>query len=522
MYTSQKARTRIAYLRRVSARRPGPSSRKARPGEPVVEGRLAGLVPPLEALREHGLARVVCRERRGESEPEQHVDSPPRRRGGPACRVGSRSTPSASGPARRNPSSRVVTSRAYSKDQGRTRTTVTQVAGAPRRLAAATSRIATGIMRTNARAGVEAGGEGRAGAAREEADPEASEGLRPDAGRQDSHGASPSPLGRVEEDDRALHRPEAGLGRSRSRAGATSDSAYQGDRAKARRHSAPASELPAKRRAWFTRPPRAPIARDATSAPKPSAATRSPSAAGPIRSTSRAKTGSICWYGKTSVFMRIVTTSTPRMVGWARTSRSPEAMLARTGSPPGVPGRERCRSRRRAPARAPEREPGEDGIAGARAEASEKEPAKERPDHLRALHRHALQRDDGRQALPTRDGEEHGPPRREIEHPGDTERRPRPRPGRRSRPGRAAKRRASVDAAATFRIWTAIITRTRGRRSASTPAKGPSSIMGAARQNAATPTIRGESVRARASQPRTRRSIQRAVLAQSPVSHRIR
>ena len=42
--------------------------------------------------------------------------------------------------------------------------------------------------------------------------------------------------------------------------------------------------------------------------------------------------------------------------------------------------------------------------------------------------------------------------------------------------------------------------------------------MGTARQNAATPTIRGESVRERASQPRTTTSIQRAVLLESPVS----
>ena len=46
--------------------------------------------------------------------------------------------------------------------------------------------------------------------------------------------------------------------------------------------------------------------------------------------------------------------------------------------------------------------------------------------------------------------------------------------------------------------------------------------MGTARQNAATPTISGESVRESASQPSTTRSIQRAVLLQRPVSQRSR
>jgi hypothetical protein len=47
-------------------------------------------------------------------------------------------------------------------------------------------------------------------------------------------------------------------------------------------------------------------------------------------------------------------------------------------------------------------------------------------------------------------------------------------------------------------------------------AEWPRAIMGTARQNAATPTISGES--ASASQPSTTTSIQRAVPAQSPVS----
>jgi hypothetical protein len=84
------------------------------------------------------------------------------------------------------------------------------------------------------------------------------------------------------------------------------------------------------------------------------------------------------------------------------------------------------------------------------------------------------------------------------------------------------KTSARTDAAATLRTCTAIITRTRGSRSARTPAKGPRSIIGAARQKAAAPTISGESVKASASQPRITRSIQRAVLAQSPASHRSR
>ena len=157
------------------------------------------------------------------------------------------------------------------------------------------------------------------------------------------------------------------------------------------------------------------------SAPRPSAATRSPSAAGPIRSTSRAKTGSICWYGKT----RRVHQDRDREHAQDRRVR---ADLAEPGGHAGQDGLAAGRAGQgdvpleavRA-GQGAERESGEDGVAGARAQAGEEDPAEERPDHLRALHGHALQRDDGRQTLPTRDGEEDGPARREVEDPGDAE-----------------------------------------------------------------------------------------------------
>ena len=55
-------------------------------------------------------------------------------------------------------------------------------------------------------------------------------------------------------------------------------------------------------------------------------------------------------------------------------------------------------------------------------------------------------------------------------------------------------------------------------RSASRPVKGPSSIIGAERANAATATMNGESVSWKASQPSRTRSIQRAPLTQRPES----
>ena len=59
-------------------------------------------------------------------------------------------------------------------------------------------------------------------------------------------------------------------------------------------------------------------------------------------------------------------------------------------------------------------------------------------------------------------------------------------------------------------------------RSATMPANGPSAIIGAERAKAASPTMNGDPVSWRASQPSTTRSIQRAVLTQRPETQRRR
>src|SRR5262249_47070560 len=70
--------------------------------------------------------------------------------------------------------------------------------------------------------------------------------------------------------------------------------------------------------------------------------------------------------------------------------------------------------------------------------------------------------------------------------------------------------------------WVNSSTRPRWIRSAMTPLNGPSTIMGAERAKAVSPTMNGEPVSSQASQPSTTRSIQRAVLRQRPESQRRR
>ena len=59
-------------------------------------------------------------------------------------------------------------------------------------------------------------------------------------------------------------------------------------------------------------------------------------------------------------------------------------------------------------------------------------------------------------------------------------------------------------------------TRPRGTRSAMIPPKGPTTIIGTERANAARPTMNGEPVSWSASHPSVTMSIQRAVLRRKP------
>jgi hypothetical protein len=85
---------------------------------------------------------------------------------------------------------------------------------------------------------------------------------------------------------------------------------------------------------------------------------------------------------------------------------------------------------------------------------------------------------------------------------------------------RVPKSAASATAAPSDITCATTRSRQRDSRSASTPPNGPSARRGTERQKAATPTISGEPVSSRASQPRARRSTQRAVLRKSPASQR--
>src|SRR4051794_30300529 len=71
-------------------------------------------------------------------------------------------------------------------------------------------------------------------------------------------------------------------------------------------------------------------------------------------------------------------------------------------------------------------------------------------------------------------------------------------------------------------VWTATSNRPLGTRSISRPVNRPSTIIGAKRQKAATPTMNGEPVSSSASQPSTRKSSQRPTLTQRPASQRRR
>ena len=84
----------------------------------------------------------------------------------------------------------------------------------------------------------------------------------------------------------------------------------------------------AKRRRCEMKPRWDAMASAPSSAPSPSAATSAPRNSGPPASTSRANTGSMCWYGKKSVFMRIVMSSTARTVGSSHAARKPAARVA--------------------------------------------------------------------------------------------------------------------------------------------------------------------------------------------------
>ena len=156
---------------------------------------------------------------------------------------------------------------------------------------------------------------------------------------------------------------------------------------------------------------------------------------------------------------------------------------------PGVPGSATRRAEAAGGDEGAEREDGEREVARGGSQPGEEEAAQERADHLGGLHRHGLERDRGGQALAARDDEQHGAARREVEHPGhaedDLDRDQGAEPGE----ARGEEEREGQRGRDVQRPAPRIMTRTRGSRSARTPAKGPRAIMGAARQNAATPTM---------------------------------
>ncbi len=75
---------------------------------------------------------------------------------------------------------------------------------------------------------------------------------------------------------------------------------------------------------------------------------------------------------------------------------------------------------------------------------------------------------------------------------------------------------ASASEATTPVACAMVRTRPRGIRSATMPAKGPTTINGAERAKAARPTMKGEPVICSASQPIVTRSTQRAMLTTRP------